>query len=383
MGLNISRILRRLADLLDVDTSSLSSGDNGDSVAFTWDNSAASFTATVDPTFDSLDITDTTASTSTTTGALTIAGGVGVQGDIYANSLELSGNVALGGSPLNNVVLSQSFFSFAPQSDIVVAQDVIYERLLGAPQKYNCTYTNVTNGDNAFDGYSENTANISANTTGIFEIDFAPFFNASWNAAVGTSYRYFYGCIVITPYTSPSIGEPSQVVLEMYQDIGGVDQWVSIETQNPPAIFPERSPIIFSLTNDHPSNGQFVKRLRVSVTAQASKQCRISSITAFPSRIINTSDRAAFIQSSSLFEQYSYCPGLSVVNDDFTAYSTLKQGSIEIDGTKVIGAQETGWTAGTGTASKGAFDTSTATTSDNAQRILAIEQALRNHGLIN
>lgn len=50
-----------------------------------------------------------------------------------------------------------------------------------------------------------------------------------------------------------------------------------------------------------------------------------------------------------------------------------------VAGTKVVGAQNTGWTAGTGTPLKGAFAASTVA----EQRILAIEQALRTHGLIN
>lgn len=54
-----------------------------------------------------------------------------------------------------------------------------------------------------------------------------------------------------------------------------------------------------------------------------------------------------------------------------------------VGSTKVIGAQDTGWTAGTGTALKGAFNANTATATQAAQRVLAIEQALRTHGLIN
>lgn len=74
--------------------------------------------------------------------------------------------------------------------------------------------------------------------------------------------------------------------------------------------------------------------------------------------------------------------------------------SYEVAGTKVVGARETGWTAGTGTANKGAFTTyagqdcsaayveaeAQATddaTKANAQRIKAIEDMLRTHGLMN
>lgn len=49
----------------------------------------------------------------------------------------------------------------------------------------------------------------------------------------------------------------------------------------------------------------------------------------------------------------------------------------------ILGATDTGWTAGTGTASKGAFATGTATATDCAERILAIEQALLAVGIIS
>lgn len=55
----------------------------------------------------------------------------------------------------------------------------------------------------------------------------------------------------------------------------------------------------------------------------------------------------------------------------------------QVAGTKVIGARETGWTASTGTANKGAFLDTTATLLTTAQRVIAIEQSLRTHGLIN
>lgn len=74
--------------------------------------------------------------------------------------------------------------------------------------------------------------------------------------------------------------------------------------------------------------------------------------------------------------------------------------SVLVAGTKVVGARETGWTAGTGVANKGAFATyagqtvsagyvqaeAQATddaTKGNSQRIKALEDAMRTHGLIN
>lgn len=74
--------------------------------------------------------------------------------------------------------------------------------------------------------------------------------------------------------------------------------------------------------------------------------------------------------------------------------------SYKIAGTKVVGAQETGWTAGTGTANKGTFATyagqvcsaayvqAEAQQTDDklkaaTQRIKALEDMARTHGLIN
>lgn len=74
--------------------------------------------------------------------------------------------------------------------------------------------------------------------------------------------------------------------------------------------------------------------------------------------------------------------------------------SFSIDGVKVLGPRQTGWTAGTGTANLGAFNADQSFTVGAAysqaevqaiateliaarQRILALEQALRTHGLIN
>lgn len=55
---------------------------------------------------------------------------------------------------------------------------------------------------------------------------------------------------------------------------------------------------------------------------------------------------------------------------------------LKISGVAVVGARSTGWTAWTGTAAKGTFDTATATLVNVAQTVKAITDALRTHGLI-
>lgn len=56
--------------------------------------------------------------------------------------------------------------------------------------------------------------------------------------------------------------------------------------------------------------------------------------------------------------------------------------SFNVNGTKVIGARQTGWTAPTGTALKTGFDTATATTTQLAQTLKAVIDALVAHGSI-
>lgn len=53
-----------------------------------------------------------------------------------------------------------------------------------------------------------------------------------------------------------------------------------------------------------------------------------------------------------------------------------------IAGTAVVGARKTGWTASTGTATRTAFDTATATTQQVAERLKALIDDLTSHGLI-
>ena len=91
----------------------------------------------------------------------------------------------------------------------------------------------------------------------------------------------------------------------------------------------------------------------------------------------------------------------STGNPTFSLPSTISIAtSYQVAGTKVVGARETGWTAATGTPNKGAYATYAGQTVSvgyvqaeaqqtddkvkaDSQRIKAIEDALRTHGLIN
>jgi hypothetical protein len=66
-----------------------------------------------------------------------------------------------------------------------------------------------------------------------------------------------------------------------------------------------------------------------------------------------------------------------------TIFNIDLSGNIVINGNKILGSRETGWTPATGTALRGAFNTETATNLENARRIKAIEDLLRTHGLMN
>lgn len=90
----------------------------------------------------------------------------------------------------------------------------------------------------------------------------------------------------------------------------------------------------------------------------------------------------------------------NIERDVIIARDALITGVVKIGGNQVVGPRETGWTAGTGTANKGAFATYAGqdvsatyveaevqnidnATKANSERIKALEDAARMHGLIN
>ncbi|XZN93231.1 MAG: hypothetical protein ACM65M_10580 [Microcoleus sp.] len=74
--------------------------------------------------------------------------------------------------------------------------------------------------------------------------------------------------------------------------------------------------------------------------------------------------------------------GLGVGGSLFVG-GAVSASNFQVSGLQVVGARQTGWTPGTGTPNKGAFSADTATLLSTAQRLLAVEQSLRTHGLIN
>ncbi len=71
------------------------------------------------------------------------------------------------------------------------------------------------------------------------------------------------------------------------------------------------------------------------------------------------------------------------VNVQIGGHLSLYSGVYCIEGLQVVGARNTGWTAWTGTAAKGTFDTASATTANCAQAIKALTDLMRSHGLTN
>lgn len=74
--------------------------------------------------------------------------------------------------------------------------------------------------------------------------------------------------------------------------------------------------------------------------------------------------------------------GLSVTlnGSDFSEVDGVD--AFRVNNVRVVAARRTGWGSPTGTASRVAFDTSTATTADLAQRLKALIDDLIAHGLI-
>ena len=111
----------------------------------------------------------------------------------------------------------------------------------------------------------------------------------------------------------------------------------------------------------------------------------VNYIRSYPSGYMafgyNGSNLLNLSNDSKLYPQTDATGYLGTLSNQFQ-YACLSN-ALYVAGNQVVAARQTGWTAGTGTANKGAFATGTATATDCAQRILALEQALRTHGLIN
>lgn len=90
----VTKSIKRLVQLRDIVSTALTAGNNGKSLAMTWDDSAQTLTLTKDPAFDSATINNTTASTSSTTGALVVGNSVGIGG----GNINASGAITCGDS---------------------------------------------------------------------------------------------------------------------------------------------------------------------------------------------------------------------------------------------------------------------------------------------
>lgn len=92
-----------------------------------------------------------------------------------------------------------------------------------------------------------------------------------------------------------------------------------------------------------------------------------------------------------LIDLYDAAGGSAVVIRDSSGADMVKldsdgnvdfQGEARRNGVKLLGARDTGWTAFTGTASKGGFATSTVTLPQLAQVVKALQDALTAHGIV-
>lgn len=92
-----------------------------------------------------------------------------------------------------------------------------------------------------------------------------------------------------------------------------------------------------------------------------------------------------------IIDLYDAAGGSAVVIRDSAAADMVKldsdgnvdfQGEVRRNAVKLLGARDTGWTAFTGTASKGGFATGTVTLTQLAQVVKALQDALTAHGIV-
>lgn len=106
-------------------------------------------------------------------------------------------------------------------------------------------------------------------------------------------------------------------------------------------------------------------------------------------------DRLRFGQLGSdnrvIIDLYDAAGGSAVVVRDSTGADMVKldsdgnidfQGEVRRNGIKLLGGRDTGWTAFTGTASKGGFATGSVTLVQLAQVVKALQDALTAHGVV-
>lgn len=131
--------------------------------------------------------------------------------------------------------------------------------------------------------------------------------------------------------------------------------------------------------------------LRVS-SAEGNITSIQSNLTSLTLRVSTAESNITLIQGDYVSKSATFSQSLSSPLNVATSYS--------VNGTKVVGARQTGWTAATGTALLDAFNANQVFTVSNPptqaevqaiatalvanrQRTKALEDALRNHGLIN
>ncbi|EJK4866762.1 phage tail protein [Salmonella enterica] len=149
--------------------------------------------------------------------------------------------------------------------------------------------------------------------------------------------------------------------------------------------------------DDHESritaNTKAITALNVRVTTAEGEIASLqTNVSALDGRVTTAENNISALQADYVSKTATTSQSLASPLNVTTSYS--------VGGTKVIGARQTGWTAATGTALLGAFNANQAYTVSTTytqsevsamatglqqarQRIKALEDALRTHGLIN
>ena len=98
-----------------------------------------------------------------------------------------------------------------------------------------------------------------------------------------------------------------------------------------------------------------------------------TSPTSIPSRIVIATCASGSTTSSNT---------VIITPEGHVDLARNSSAELRVNGTKVVKARQTGWTAATGTATRTAFATSSVSTQDLAERVKALIDDLISHGLI-
>jgi hypothetical protein len=225
---------------------------------------------------------------------------------------------------IEGVQISKSYLtnSSSDGTYLYLSKYALMDRLAGANSKYNVVYQgSATNVNAPFDGSSDSSASIPSGSIQSWEIDFSPY--APWTANGYNGYVYERGGFVL----SMAYGVlPANLTVEVYtlDTLTGLDGWVTRINKNT-GFIPYKSHL------ERLGFGNYLKKMRISVTAPPTSTCYVSGFEYFPEAPDAAEDSYALGSSTGAAFQRCHTP-IIIQNAGGGISTTLGKGSLVLAG---------------------------------------------------